>query len=158
MEITFTKTSLTHHTLRVVRKDGTTEEALLETRTFMPHDLIHYAYEKMAGRKHSFWGLVASGARLSDFDKEKVKELMKGNEEIRLTEMLTGWLHGYLTSNVTEDQAIAALANMLEANMIPLPPYITHDFIKDLKEYFFHLRGHWNAMAKNEEMKLIWEE
>ncbi len=41
MKTTFTKVSLTHHTLKVERDDGSTEEVTLETKSFVPHDLIH---------------------------------------------------------------------------------------------------------------------
>src|SRR4051812_48482720 len=107
MHIRFTKVSLVFHKLEIIRSDGSRQEAALETKTFMPHDLIHFVYEKEAGLSHSFWGSIASGMSFADFDSsEKVAALMKHNDELRQTEMATGILAGYLGSSLGEASAL----------------------------------------------------
>lgn len=155
MQIRFTKTSLTHHTLEITRDDGTKERAELETKTFMPHDLIHLAYESEAGLSDSFWGSLAKGMRFSDFDSpEKVRALVEGNDELCQTEMTTGLLAGYLQGGMSETEALLAAQNMFGAHGLPIPAWITESFLHCFKERFRKYWGHWNALKKDELLEL----
>ncbi len=58
MIVKLTKISPTHHRFEYVRADGTGEKLELETKTFLYHDLLHFAVESEAGLKNSFYGLL----------------------------------------------------------------------------------------------------
>jgi hypothetical protein len=160
MEIIFTKVSPTHHTLDVKRDDGTTENILLETKTFMPHDLIHLAYEKEAGLKESFWGLTASGRSLKWVnDKMALENLLNSdkitNNEAGITEMVTGALTGMLKGNATNEETLSALDNLFGAYKVEKPSHLHGEFLDAFKKSFNALSGEWNAMKKGEPMKVI---
>ena len=54
MLIRLTRLTNERHRLEVVRDDGTREARELETRSALPHDLVHYAVETEAGLGASF--------------------------------------------------------------------------------------------------------
>lgn len=56
MRIAFTKLTQDRHRLEIRREDGSTESVELETRSYLLHDLGHYAVEAEAG------STTASGA------------------------------------------------------------------------------------------------
>lgn len=74
LSIEIVKLSDERHRLTVRRSDGTEEGAELETRSFLLHDLVHYAVEAESGIDDGFWGLLARGVSmeaLSDHTMEK---------------------------------------------------------------------------------------
>lgn len=77
MKVRFTKTTPTHHLFEIVRNDGSREEALIETKSFMPHDLIHLAYESTAGLKESFFGKLASGTTFAEFGDRQLMAIVR---------------------------------------------------------------------------------
>ncbi len=155
MQIIFTKVSPTHHRLECVRGDGSRESAILETKSFMPHDLIHYAYEVTAGLKNSFWGLIAQGHSLTELaSPEAVATSNLPSEEIILTEKITGPLSGYLKSGADPTIFFASIENMLSAEHIPSPSYLTPAFLTSFTETFRRISGHWQATLKDEPMIL----
>ena len=65
MEVRFTKLSDARHAVAVIRHDGSTEQAELDSRSFLYHDFAHLAVEAELEPEHGFWGLVAEGAALA---------------------------------------------------------------------------------------------
>ncbi len=155
MKIIFTKISPTHHSLELLRDDGSCEYTEIETKTFMPHDLIHYAFESEAGLQNSFWGLLDKDKTLAELnDKQFLTDLIQSNSEIAQTEMITGILHGLAKGEATVEQTMAGVENAFSAKSIPVPDYLTRDFLTKLKERFRQLLGKWSAMKKGEKMEL----
>ena len=54
--IKFTNVSPTRHRFEMIREDGSREQADLETKTFLFHDLLHFAVESEAFLADSFYG------------------------------------------------------------------------------------------------------
>ena len=65
MQIIFTKISDEQHSLSVRRADDSTDLAVLNSRSFLRHDLAHLAVESELPLANGYWGSVASGAALS---------------------------------------------------------------------------------------------
>ena len=63
MKILLTKLTDDRHQLAIERDDGSTESVELETRSFLLHDLVHYAVEAEAKIDDGFWGLLARGTK-----------------------------------------------------------------------------------------------
>ena len=61
MHVLLTKLSDLKHRVEVIRNDGTRDKAELETRSFLVHDLVHYAVEAIAGMTWGFFGTLAAG-------------------------------------------------------------------------------------------------
>src|SRR5262245_31859426 len=131
MKIIFTKTTPTHHQFEIIRKDGSRESATFETRSLMPHDLIHLAYESTAECKESFYGKLASGTTLAEFgDRSIMSNPENVNTEMILTERITGPLSGYLEKGFSEETMIEAFQNMFSAEDRELPTFLTPELLK----------------------------
>jgi hypothetical protein len=157
VRIRFTKNTPTHHTFEIIREDGSWESASLETRSFMPHDLIHYAYESLAGCKESFYGLLARGTSLSHFANMGMKQAgAHMNTEMMMTERITGPLTSYLRGEMTNSDFLAALHQLLDANGQCLPDHMNDTFLDALKDRYRQLIGQWSALPHHVAMELKW--
>ena len=65
MKIVFTKLSDQRHAVRVERSDGKSESIELDSRSFLRHDLAHFAVELELGLSEGVWGSVARCGSLS---------------------------------------------------------------------------------------------
>ena len=70
MEILFSKTASEDHIFSCKRKDGSVTWKHVSA-FFMLHDLCHYAVETTLPLKNGFFGMVAAGTDISDFDLPK---------------------------------------------------------------------------------------
>jgi hypothetical protein len=61
VHVHLTKLSQERHRLEIVRPDGSREGRELETRSFLIHDLAHFAVEQQGGLANGFWGSLAAG-------------------------------------------------------------------------------------------------
>ena len=68
MIIRLSKGNNKQDTLTCVRTDGSTTWTHLHPNMFQ-HDLMHYAVESILGLQNSFFGQVANGIDISDFNK-----------------------------------------------------------------------------------------
>jgi hypothetical protein len=78
----FQKLTDDQHSLQVVRDDGSREEIECETRSFLEHDLLHFAVEREAGLHSGFWGHVARGMTLARMNDRGATELDRDTEEM----------------------------------------------------------------------------
>ena len=62
MRILLHKISDDRHTLEIVRADGRRERVDCETRSYLQHDLLHYAVETEASLAAGFWGSLIVSA------------------------------------------------------------------------------------------------
>ncbi len=155
MIIRLTKESRTHHTLEVLRNDGTSERTLLETKSFMPHDLIHFLYERNARLHESFWGRIATGATFASLnDREYLTKLFQTSSELTVTESVVGPLQGFLQSGISPQDFLERLGELFEAKREPIPAHLTINFLSTIREDFRKLSGHWDSLKKGEPLEL----
>ena len=74
MKIAFHKIDAERHAL-VIERGGRTERVECETRSYLVHDLLHYAVESEAGLDGGFWGHLARGKTLADMNDRTGKAL-----------------------------------------------------------------------------------
>lgn len=152
MELTvkLTRISPTHHTFAYTRQDGTGETLELETKSFLFHDLLHFAVESEARLQHSFYGNLAkssSYATLAELNGE-------AEGEIGMTERVVGGLTGYFKSQMDAQAFLELMRNMVQATGEDLPPWLTGDFLANIKEQMRRLQGEWNALPFGKTMEL----
>ena len=148
--VKLTRISPTHHSFAYIRPDGTGESLELETKSFLFHDLLHFAVETEAGLQHSFYGNLAkssSYATLADMNGE-------AEGEIGMTERIVGGLTGFLKKDTDAATFISLMANMLQATSESLPAWLTEDFLMRVKERMRRLQGEWNATPFGSTMTL----
>lgn len=66
--------------------DQSLERITLETKTYLVHDICHFAVEKNLGYKNGFWGMLSQGYTFSElFAKDNPQ-----TEELRFIEQIVG--------------------------------------------------------------------
>lgn len=148
--VRLTRISPTHHTFAYTRTDGTGESLELETKSFLFHDLLHFAVESEAALQHSFYGNLANSSSYAT-----LAELNGDAEgEIGMTERVVGGLTGYLKGTADDETFIALMKNMLDATGETLPTWLTPTFLTRIKERMRRLQGEWNSTPFGETMQL----
>lgn len=160
MKIRLTKLSDLQHRLTVVRGDGTSESADLVSRSFLLHDLIHYAVESTAGLRRSFWGLLASGKTLPELGAAMERPVEGYPPELMLsepatTEAIVGCFTGLAHDRATPAEAIDIVRRLFAAQERPLPAWLTEIFATTVKEKLRRLKGEWKAVPYGGTMELV---
>jgi hypothetical protein len=160
MRIRLTKISDAQHRLALIRDDGTGESIALPSRSFLWHDLLHYAVETNAGLHQSFWGLLASGKTLAD-----LHDAMNGRDgagtakarpaEAAITEAVVGVLTDVVRERAAPGAAIDGLARLFQAQDREVPVWFSADFVARVREHMRALMGQWRALPFGREMELV---
>lgn len=146
MRIVFRKLNDREHTLDVGEGPVT-----FETRSFMRHDLLHYALEAEAELSGGFWGSVARGRR-------RLGELGAAEgegPELMAIERLVGALDGAAKGQAAK-AAIAAVRRYDETTGGETPPWLTEALVLRVQERLRRLLGQWNATPRMGSMELTW--
>ena len=141
MKIVFVKTSDDEHTVKVIRCDNSTEEAVLNSRSFLRHDFAHLAIEMEIPLSAGYWGSVAAGAALDG------KSL--AGREIAIAESLAGPIQTLIRSN----SGIGAYQDILDKMQ---PQLASRNLAKRIHERARQLLGNWRATAYGSEMTIDW--
>src|SRR5205809_153857 len=91
MEISFTKRGEEDHIISCKRKDGTTTW-MHSSSFFVQHDLCHYAVETVLGLRNAFYGMLADGTDITDFELPKEERNIALSTEALLAEHLVNIL------------------------------------------------------------------
>jgi hypothetical protein len=143
MRIAITKISDDRHAVAITRSDGTSEHIELESRSFLRHDLAHFAVEIELPIRKGDWGCVSTGASLTG-------EHVAGREA-QFAETLAGPIQTLFRTNAGQE----AYAGLL--GKVP-PPYASDDLAGRVYERVRQLRGHWKATRYGDAMNLVWPE
>lgn len=122
MLILFTRLTDERHRFAVEREGLPIESVELETRSFLVHDLVHFAVERTLGRQNSFYGLLARGTPLVSLN-DRTRPWPEGSE-LADTEGLVARLQGPLMGRG------------------PLPPW---PFVPDVVRSWRSVHGRWRA-------------
>lgn len=154
MRIRFYKLSGERHRLEVVR-GGRSESVECETRSYLTHDLLHYAVESQAELLHGFWGTLARGATLEQLNERSGKGLQGMASELAQIEPIVGALHGS-AKGVRAAELVAGVARLLAARGQSLPRWLDERFVAAVQERMRQLRGHWKATPYGGVLELEW--
>lgn len=143
MKVAFTKVSDERHTVRVERVDGSTEEVELDSRSFLRHDLAHFAVESELGLVAGVLGSVARGGSLSGSDLD--------GADMALAETVSGPMQTMMRTGADATQIHEVLTRVA-------PSVASMDLAERLHERFRSLTGRWSATAYGSEMSLDWAE
>jgi hypothetical protein len=166
MRIRLTKISDAEHTLELVRHDGMSDSLTLASRSFLWHDLLHYAVETNAGLYQSFWGQLAGGKTLADLHDaihDSIHDTMSagagtakvGTSQAAVTEAVVGVLTDVVRQRATPGAAIAGLARLFEAQKRELPIWFSPEFVARVREHMRKLMGQWRAVPYGGDMQLV---
>jgi hypothetical protein len=150
LTLRFTRLSPTHHRLEILRSNGPSESADLETKSFLFHDLLHFAVETEARLANSFFGSLAAGksyAELGANDAPLAGELLT-------TERIVGPLTSLVQGRTDVASFRAGFANMYEALGEPVPAFVTEAFVAAVAARYRALAGQWKATPFGQAMEL----
>jgi hypothetical protein len=148
LRIRFTRIDNQTHRFEAVRPDGSVEMRVLETRSFLLHDLVHFAVESEAKLRNSFYGQLARGAGYED--------LTTGGESAG-TEMVVGALQGALKGEVDAHAFVARLKEMCATLARDPPEWLTPDMIARALERLRQVQGQWRATKFGETLELAFD-
>ena len=138
-----TRISPTEHVL-AYGVDGIARERLtLETKTFLFHDLLHFALETEAHLIDSFYGLLASAGRYQDL--ARAIPTKDDVSEIAQVERIVGGLTGVIKQGLATEAFLAFMKNIFEAHGEALPIWLTPELVERVKERMRELQGEWNG-------------
>jgi hypothetical protein len=141
MEVVFCKVSDDRHVVRVQRDDGTSESVELDSRSFLRHDLAHYAVESELGLSGGVWGSVAQGGSLGGSGLD--------GDDMALAERISGPVQTMMRTG--------ADAVEIEQGLSRVAPWLaTPELAQRLHGRLRALAGHWSATAYGGEMILQW--
>jgi hypothetical protein len=155
MRIRFTKITDERHVLEVLRDDGSGESVACETRSYLLHDLLHYAVESEAEIAHGFWGLLAGGKTLTQMNDRTGKAMAAEAPGLLAIEQVVGALTD-LTKGRAADEVVAAIRRFKVAQGEEAPAWITAELITRVQERMRALAGHWKATHYRRTMELAW--
>lgn len=143
MDILFTKISDQEHALTVRRQDGSTDSVVLNSRSFLRHDLSHLAVELELPLSRGFWGSVANGEALG-------ADQFKGGSDLALAEALAGPVQTLLQTKADAEQFLDVLNRVC-------PERASWDLAARIRERGRRLQGHWQATPYGDDMLIRWE-
>jgi hypothetical protein len=155
MRIAFRKTSEERHVLEIVRPDGRREQEDCETRSYLAHDLLHYAVESEARLTGGFWGNLARGKTLADMNDRTGRAMAEASAEMAVIERLVGALSGAVKGRSAKEM-VTALAMYAEALGTTNPDWLTEPFVLAVQERMKKLLGQWKATPFGAAMELGW--
>jgi hypothetical protein len=129
--------------VRIQRTDGSTEEATLNTREFMRHDMAHMAVEMEVPIARGYWGSVAAGLPLDG--------MSITGPDIVIAESLAGPAQSLIRDEADKEMFYSVLARMQ-------PELITQELAYRIHERGRKLLGHWRATPFGGDMVIEWED
>jgi len=86
MKIELKKLNASNHELKIIRGDKTSESTILDTKTYLLHDICHYYVEKELNTFDGFWGMLSQG-----YQKEQLYgKTNQLTEKLRIIECIVG--------------------------------------------------------------------
>lgn len=139
------------------RADGTVtwqRQEGLQGQFFPRHDLTHYAVEAVLHRDHSFFGLVASGWELADFQKPYPKGPLL--PEALASEVLVGFLDQERGAAVHWEAADFndSARSYFASTALPEGAMITGDQLAEIRALRAALFDRWDALGVGETLEL----
>lgn len=157
MEILFTKTGKEQHVFSCKLKDGSTTWKHVSV-FFMLHDLCHYAVETILPLKNAFFGMVASGIDINDFDLPKEQRVFQLTDEALFAEQLVNL--------VVIDHTQGRMENLIEIFVSIydldyrsiLMQKLTEEKLEKIRIKYSELLNQWEAIPLSGILKLSFEE
>ncbi len=153
MEIIFTKKENGKHVLLCKRKDGTCTWMNTD-EFFLRHDLLHYAVETVLKFKSAFYGMIAKGIAITDFDQPRNKRNIKFSNEaliaehivnLAMIEMREGLFNDF--NNKLKESIVTSKQNLKDF-------YINNEQLELIRLTYSNLLKKWNNLVKDETITL----
>jgi hypothetical protein len=153
MRIGFRKLDDRRHVLEVTRSDGATESVECETRSYLVHDLLHYAVEGEARLHGGFWGNLAAGKTLAQMNDRSGAGMADAAGEMAAIERIVGAMH-LTTKGRTSGEIVGGVRRYYESIGEEAPAWLTEALVDAVQARMRQLQGQWRATPRGERMEL----
>ncbi len=156
MEIRLKK-GRTKNTLVCNRKNGTSTWTQID-RFFVMHDLAHFCVENVLEMKNGFYGLVARGKDISDFEnKEKIRAKALPEESI-LGELIVGLVLTERSDNSPVIDFNKTLKEMAAMKGVKVSKEVGEEELRSIRRDLDDLLNQWTFLQPEEELTLYFKE
>ncbi len=155
MRIVFRKLSDERHALEIARPSGEHERVECETRSYLLHDLLHYAVEADAKLDGGFWGHLASGRTLTDMSDRTGMALAASAPEMATIEQIVGALSGALKGR-SDVELVEGMRRFAAALGTTMPGWLTEELVAAVRGRMRGLVGRWKATPYGGAMDVEW--
>jgi hypothetical protein len=157
MEIRFSKKKEGLHIISCKRKDGT-ETWMHSSSFFITHDLCHYAVETLLDMRTAFFGMLASGTDINDFELPKEQRGFLLSKEALQAEHLVN----LLTIEYNQGRVDDFLHQLIQGSRGEVEYYfiqrLQNGKLDVIRNYFASLMLQWNLMEQEKTMTLLFKE
>ena len=153
MIVILTKVSDDRHSLELVHDGGSRERVVCETRSYLVHDLLHYAVEAEARIASGFWGRLAAGATLAEMN-DRTRPM---DDAMAAVEQVVGALSG-VTKGRSAGELVSGIRRFSASVGAASPEWLTEPFVAAVEERMRRLLGRWNATPRGGRMELRFPE
>jgi hypothetical protein len=154
MRIRFEKLSGERHVLEIVRSDGGRERIECESRSYLRHDLLHYAVEAEARLEEGFWGRLARGATFEQLN-DRTGSTMTDSDPMLAIERIVGALTS-AAKGFEAERVFEGFREYATAIGVSVPHWLSSEFVAAVKERMRKLEGRWKATPYHGAMELAW--
>ena len=156
MEISFTKRKKNDHIISCKRKDGSVTW-MHNSPFFITHDICHYALETTLQLKKGFYGLVAAGTDIKEFDLPREKRTVQLTDESIFAEQMVNLLTIEYSQGIMENFMVT-IKEVCAKNGIKTMPEMNEEQLQEIRNLYRQLMNQWNLLLPEETMNLIFEE
>ncbi len=145
-------------TLSCTRTDGSVSWTKLQ-RGVETHDLAHFAVETTLGFTGAFYGIIARGFDISDFElprEQRPQTLIPANlpEQAIQTEHIVNLLQIEFFNSGEDPDFISTLRSALAAKNIRFPENLDQYELENIRSRFGELLMQWRSLGEGETMEL----
>ena len=158
MLIQFTKGNAKPSTLKCIRSDGSSTWTKIQPAIEF-HDLAHYVVETELGFAKAFYGLVASGYNIEDFElprEQRPEALLPANlpAEALQTEHIVNLLQVHLNHTDKEMDFMETLRNILKEHEIEFPKKLDARSLQSIQLRLNGLLLSWKQLEPGDSLQL----
>jgi hypothetical protein len=153
LRIAFRKITDERHMLEVTHGDGRTESVECETRSYLVHDLLHYAVESEAGLHGGFWGNLTAGKTLAEMNDRTGAGMADGAGEMAAIERIVGAMH-LTTKGRSSQQVVDSVRRFYASIGEAAPAWLTEALVDAVQERMRRLQGAWRATPRGGRLEL----
>jgi hypothetical protein len=155
VRILLRKLSDDRHLLQIIRENGRSEEVECETRSYLHHDLLHYAVEAEARLDGGFWGNLANGKTLAQLNDRTGKAMQAESPQMMAIEQVVGALSA-IGKGGSATAIFGAIHDAATSAGVAFPEWLTSEVASAVEGRMRRVLGQWKATPYGESMALSW--
>lgn len=145
-------------TLTCIRDDGSKTWTKMHPGIEI-HDIAHFVVEKALGFKDAFYGTIAKGYNIGDFElprDERSKDLIPSNLSVqaRQVEHIVNLIQVFLFNQDAEGDILASMRNILDEKGIDFPKALGREKMLRILKRIKRLMAKWESLEAGEIIEL----